>query len=266
MKEENIHQHKKYLTSQQYKSDINLNARIRLHKNFSTNPIGWMEWVANQIQINSSDIVLDIGCGPAGVWSKKLENKEDLHNLILTDLSFGMVGIAKKNIGYHQSYATINAMNLPFQSNSLDVIVANHMMYHVPNVPQSLKDIYRVLKPGGKLYTSTNGENHLFEMMEIMYKFINTINFSRFMHGFSAENGGEKLGKVFESVKMTPHPNQLIVPNSQPIVDYINSMISEEESLILVENGFQSHLDSLIYDNGPFHITKNSVLFEATKY
>lgn len=39
--------------------------------------------------------------------------------------------------------------NLPFADNSFDVILCNHVLEHIPNDTMALKELYRVLKPGG---------------------------------------------------------------------------------------------------------------------
>lgn len=39
--------------------------------------------------------------------------------------------------------------NLPFADNSFDVILCNHVLEHIPNDTKALKELYRVLKPGG---------------------------------------------------------------------------------------------------------------------
>lgn len=39
--------------------------------------------------------------------------------------------------------------NLPFKDDSFDVILCNHVLEHIPNDIQAIKELYRVLKPGG---------------------------------------------------------------------------------------------------------------------
>src|SRR6056297_890629 len=39
--------------------------------------------------------------------------------------------------------------NLPFKDDSFDVILCNHVLEHIPNDTQAIKELYRVLKPGG---------------------------------------------------------------------------------------------------------------------
>ncbi|MEQ5792592.1 methyltransferase domain-containing protein [Muricauda sp. NFXS6] len=39
--------------------------------------------------------------------------------------------------------------NLPFQDNSFDVILCNHVLEHIPNDTKAMQELYRVMKPGG---------------------------------------------------------------------------------------------------------------------
>jgi len=61
-----------------------------------------------------------------------------------------------KNINYtttdlNSPLADIKAdiCNLPFPDNSYDVILCNHVLEHIPNDTLAMKELYRVLKPGG---------------------------------------------------------------------------------------------------------------------
>ncbi len=61
-----------------------------------------------------------------------------------------------KNINYtttdlNSPLADVKAdiCNLPFPDNSYDVILCNHVLEHIPNDTMAMKELYRVLKPGG---------------------------------------------------------------------------------------------------------------------
>src|SRR3954471_22317619 len=124
---------REYLLHNQYQSDANLNARIRLHKLFSVNPQPWQEWVFEQMELAPGARVLELGCGPGTLW---LENAGRLPNglrLVLTDFSAGMLAATRRNLAALPGvvYAVGDANAIPFAGGSFDVVVANHMLYYV---------------------------------------------------------------------------------------------------------------------------------------
>ena len=44
---------------------------------------------------------------------------------------------------------TANLMNMPFESNAFDVVICSHVLEHVPDDFQAMRELQRVLKPGG---------------------------------------------------------------------------------------------------------------------
>jgi len=62
------------------------------------------------------------------------------------------------------TFAVVDAQAIPYPDAHFDAIIANHMLYHVPDRPKALAEIRRALKPGGHFYASTLGANHLREM------------------------------------------------------------------------------------------------------
>jgi ubiquinone/menaquinone biosynthesis C-methylase UbiE len=56
----------------------------------------------------------------------------------------------------------VQALDLP--DAAFDAVVANWMLYHVPDRPRALAEIRRVLRPGGTLFSATNGDAHVREI------------------------------------------------------------------------------------------------------
>ncbi len=56
---------------------------------------------------------------------------------------------------------------LPFPEGSFDAVIANHMLFHVPNLELGLAEIHRVLGRGGVLIAATNGPEHLLELRQL---------------------------------------------------------------------------------------------------
>jgi SAM-dependent methyltransferase len=90
-----------------------------------------------------------------------------------------------------------DVQELPFSDGEFDVAVANHMLYHVPDVDRGLAELARVLRPGGRLVASTNSVHSLREMWELVGRDLDE-RWSLFMR----ETGEEILRRHFPHVRM----------------------------------------------------------------
>jgi ubiquinone/menaquinone biosynthesis C-methylase UbiE len=258
----------------QYKNADRLKARIQLHQSFSSNPYGWFRWVFDQFDVSSRLRLLEIGCGSGALW---LENKGRIPptwQVTLSDFSAGMVKESKHNLDEFSkqiTYEVSDGVLVPFTNQAFDAVIANHMLYHINDRQKALAEISRVLKPGGILYASTIGENHLRELSQIMaslhlsylYYYSPALNPS----GFTLENGIHQLNPWFDSIDIHLYPDALVITESEPLVGYILSMLSDaeidsnkDEILNLAE-----HIDRKIKQQGSVFIQKSSGIFIGRK-
>ena len=138
---------------QQYRTDANLNARIDLHRRFTANSYPWHRWVFDHLAPPAAACVLELGCGPGDLWRENADRIPAGWDNTLTDFSEGMVAAAQRNlaeIGRVFAFRQADAQDLPFEAAAFDTVIANHMLYHVPD-RRALAEIRRVLKPGGVL-------------------------------------------------------------------------------------------------------------------
>ncbi len=85
---------------------------------------------------------------------------KQLHKLTTVDANPGMSRIAAKRIQANSiavEHHVLNGENLPFASASFDSVVSTWTLCSIANVEQALQEIYRVLKPGGKLFFIEHG-------------------------------------------------------------------------------------------------------------
>jgi len=104
--------------------------------------------------------VLEIGCG-TGILSTHLVSHTD--HYVLTDISFSLLQKAREKIkGAHVSSLVIDGENPCFTA-SFDVIVSNLVLHWFQDPKSALIRLAACLKPGGKLYLSTLGNNTFHE-------------------------------------------------------------------------------------------------------
>ncbi|HEY9698796.1 MAG TPA: class I SAM-dependent methyltransferase [Trichocoleus sp.] len=94
-------------------------------------------------------LLLDLGCG-AGENSVYFASKGA--NCIATDYSPGMVETALKlaqTNGVEVEGRVINAMAIDFPDQTFDIVYAANLLHHLPNPKLAIREMHRVLKPGG---------------------------------------------------------------------------------------------------------------------
>ena len=258
-----------YLKDDQYKDSTNLDARFAIHKHFSTNPYGWMTWVFDHyLKLPEDAKILEVGCGPGYLWKENAHRIPAGWRVTLSDLSAGMVDAAWRNLvvtGRTFQFKEIDAETIPFDDESFDAVIANHMLYHVPDRPQAIGEIARVLKPGGRLFATTVGEHHLEELHEWLQYVHLDKSFAEFSRAFTLENGLAQLQPFFSQVTMTRYEDDLNVTEVEPIMAYIRSSVRAASLSEAAIREIQVDLEQELKDKGAIFIRKDSGLFEAVK-
>ena len=258
-----------YLKTDQYRDSSNLDARVEIHRRFSTNSYGWMNWVFDHIlalPVNAK--ILELGCGPAYLWKENVSRIPSAWDITLSDLSSGMLDSAWRNLvvtGRAYNFKEIDAQSIPFEDETFDVVIANHMLYHVPDKAKALTEIKRVLKTGGRFFATTVGDNHLKEITDWFRQIHKSEVWDSFANLFTLENGLAQLQPVFPNVTLSRYEDSLHVTELEPLVAYFRSGVragelSDEEFAKL-----QVDLEKELKEKGRIFITKDSGLFEAVK-
>ena len=258
-----------YLKTDQYKDSSNLDARVEIHKRFSTNPYGWFNWVFDTLlKLPANAKILELGSGPAYLWKECSDRIPTGWDITLSDLSSGMVDAAWRNLVVTRrnfKFKEIDAQSIPFEDETFDAVIANFMLYHVPDRPKAIAEIKRVLKPGGHLIAATVGDHHLQEMMEVLRKVHISKTWESYANPFTLESGLEQLKPFFPNVTMSRYKDNLHVTEIEPMMAYVRSSLRaadlSEDELAKVRVDLENDLK----EKGKIFITKDSGLFEAVK-
>ncbi len=127
--------------------------------------------------INSKSILLNIGCGHS-ILLKDIYQKTKENYGIEPDVN----SIQKNQImqDIKQGYAH----DLPFADNYFDIVVSTWVLEHIDQAQESMNEIYRVLKPGGKFIFLTPNKNNYVVMMirlipDCLHDFLNRKLYNR---------------------------------------------------------------------------------------
>jgi SAM-dependent methyltransferase len=135
-----------------------------------------------------------------------------------------------------------DVQDLPFRDGVFDCVLAAWMLYHVPDLNRALREIRRVLRPGGRLVATTNSERTMPELWELFDSWLAST--------FSAENAEGVLLRHFTIVERRDVRGTVTFPDREAVHGYVSSLVTK------------AHLaDSLPSFDGPLSVSRHAVVF-----
>jgi SAM-dependent methyltransferase len=259
--------------AEQYKTPGNLSARIDLHERFGVEEQPWSHWVFDQIDDAPAPetrsvvrSILEVGCGTGKLWQENLDRIAPDWEITLSDQSAGMLAQAQQMLAHRGvpfRFAQLDVQSAPFAAAHFDTVIANHMLYHVPDLSVALAEIGRVLKPNGILLAATNGQQHMIELHELVQRFAADPPERMWRVGFALENGADLLAPFFTQIEMRRYPSSLLVTEAAPLAAYVFSAgrLPPDQQVAFthfVEQELQAH-------DGALRIQRDAGLFRARK-
>ncbi|MCC6381052.1 MAG: class I SAM-dependent methyltransferase [Dehalococcoidia bacterium] len=144
----------------QYGDSERLRIRIEAHRRYSELPTDWYPLFAERLVAAPGVTVADVGCGPGNIQPALCAAGARVAGV---DRSAGMVREAlaqARRDGLPVQVLQADAQALPFPDGQFDGALAAHMLYHVPDIARALRELRRVVKPGGHVLISTNASDH----------------------------------------------------------------------------------------------------------
>ncbi len=244
----------------QYKTSDNLNTRISIHEKYSTNKQPFGDWIVSHYNIAPGMKILELGCGTGDMWVKHLDLLSSGTELTLTDFSAGMLETAKAKLPAlpNIAYQVIDIQNIPYPDDSFDIVIANMMLYHVPDLRRGLSEVRRVLKPGGKFYCATFGQHGIHEYVA---ELLRDLGVSGHVSGtFTLQNGGGSLKQHFDTVTRCDREDGLAITDIRDFADYIRSLSALSNAESVPRETLLKLLESRV-ENGILFVPKEYGMF-----
>ena len=259
-----------YLLHERYKDATSFSLCLQAIKPLQTSKIDWYHWIFEHIRKAPGCRVLELGCGPGDLWRENAEAIPPDWEVTLSDFSAGMLKGAQenlKNINHTFAFQVIDAQAIPFATASFDRVIADNMLYHVPDRPRAIAEISRVLKPGGYAYAATFSQ-HAFAELEPLLRGCSMSTWSdilSFTNNFCLENGREQLAPHFSRINQYNLKNTLVVKSAEPMLAMMRTSTPraeyDEAQFERLRDLFQRELArkrsmSINFDMGLFEATK----------
>lgn len=207
--------------------------RINIHDQFGGKDID--KWMLELLQLKPGMKFLDVACG-AGKQCISFYNQLDGKcEIIGGDVSPDLLEKAKQESaakGYDIKYQPLDFnKRFPFDDNQFDQLSCCFAIYYSEDIPFTIREMHRVLKPGGRLFTT----GPMPENKQVFYDIIKqaTSKIIPPMPG-SSRYGSEILGAMrdtFSKVDVNIFENPLTFKTAEPFLEYTRASLSEDRKL-----------------------------------
>ena len=131
----------------------------------------WKKNLLNMMNPSANQKLIDVACGTGDIAKIYLKSIGKNAEITCVDPNKGMINIAKKKLLKYKNlkWFISSAENLPVLSNSFDFYTISFGLRNTKNINKSLKEAYRVLKPGGRFLClefskiQNSNSNYLYE-------------------------------------------------------------------------------------------------------
>ena len=245
---------------EQYASPDRLNTRISIHARYSVNKQGFGSWILSHYRLWPGMSVLELGCGTGDMWRGQGELIGGCGRFVLSDFSVGMLEQAQETLRGLDGieYRVIDIRDIPFADRSFDAVMANMMLYHVPDRKKALREVRRVLKEDGTFYCATYGERGM--MAYICGLFAEYGVHPPTGGAFTLQNGESQLRTVFPDIRRLLYRDALAVTDVEDMAEYIASLTGMSELRRLPKDVIRSVLRENMRD-GVLHVPKEYGMF-----
>ena len=249
----------------QYQSATNISARIRLHRDYSSNAYGWFPWVYDQCRIRDGLQVLELGCGDGTLWKENISRLPAQTHILLSDISEGMLRDARRSLSQEDprfSFQVFGCEKIPCADRSFDRVIANHVLFYCEDLPAVFSEVRRVLGEDGLFLCSTYGSRHMQEISDLVRRFDSRIVLSaeKLYDRFGLENGRELLSPYFSDVQLLRYEDSIELDRAEPLIEYILSCHGNQNQYLLDRyKDFRVFVEK--QTAGGFHITKDAGVF-----
>jgi len=220
-----------------------LQTRINIHDAFGARDID--QWMLSVLPLHQNMEILDVGCGAGKQCFSYLAHLNGKANITGGDISEALLQKAEeenKKLGDRITFQNLD-FNQPFSfsSDTFDLVSCSFAIYYAEDIPFTIAEMHRVLKPGGFLFTT----GPMPENKKMFYDLIREATGKDIppMPGSSryAFEILETIQNLFSSVSLHVFENPLTFPAIDPFLAYTRASLSEDR--LLWNSFFQTKTD-----------------------
>jgi ubiquinone/menaquinone biosynthesis C-methylase UbiE len=207
--------------------------RINIHDVYGARDID--KWMLEVLPLEKEMKILDVGCGSGKQCFSYLAHLSGKAEIIGGDVSEDLMAKAEeenKKLGQRVSFQELDFnKEFPFEKNSFDLVSCSFAIYYAEDIPFTIAQMHRVLKPGGYLFTT----GPMPENKQMFYDIISEATGKDIppMPGSSryAFEILDTIKEQFSEVDLLVFENPLTFPTAEPFLAYTRASLSEDRRL-----------------------------------
>jgi ubiquinone/menaquinone biosynthesis C-methylase UbiE len=231
--------------AEQYSDSQRLGIRQETHRLYSENPVSFLEWATERLDIRPGMTVVDVGSG-RGIYHA-LFRRRGAH-VVGIDRSIGMA----REAGAGCVSIVGDAQSLPLADAMCDRAVCNHVLYHVPDQKLAMRELRRIVRPGGRVMIATNGARNnerMYEIARLAASDLGRTSTITRASPFRLEDV-DRVRESFANVTVSIFENAFRFPKAEPALRYWRSMREDPE----LEAAMRGRIDEIIRAEGTFRV------------
>lgn len=250
-----------YGTTEDYKE------RSTAWDKYQNSKISVVDKALENLDFTRDKLVLDAGCGLGRFSLKAAEKSTKNSRIIAFDISEEMVkhvSIEATKLNLSNVQTVLGSLDsLPFDENYFDEIYCNLVLYHIEDINRALSELYRVLKPSGKILFLVPEYRWLKEIIEWQDRALLRIGYShnhRFLEAtgtdrFCRDNASNFIEKYFGIEKSISHNGSMTFPSSTDLIEYYSHSMRFKNVISDIDGPsidvLKKHVESLVKEDYP---------------
>jgi ubiquinone/menaquinone biosynthesis C-methylase UbiE len=259
--------------AEQYGDAERLRTRLETHARYSENRGHFYDFLLGHLEARPDLVLLDVGCGP-GAQHPRLRLQR-MHILGL-DRSPGMLAEARAQADAGRLDVRLcrgDAERIPLRDASVQRVMANHMLYHVPDTRGALREMRRVLAPGGRIVLATNAADNGRRLIELHNALAAQLGYGVTPTLYDRFSLGHLplVQEVFPTAKLKMRNDAFVFPDAPAAVRYYASALLDHVEPRPADDSHRRELlqrivpeiQKIIDAEGVFRVPKNAGCFVA---
>lgn len=210
-----------------------LKARIDIHNKYGGRNID--EWMLETLALNKGMKFLDVGCGAGKQcfsYYKELDGDCDITG---GDVNKELLSQARKENEKYGNSVKFMDLNFnerfPFEDNQFDLVSCCFAIYYAEDMPFTIREMHRVLKPGGRLFTT----GPMPQNKQLFYDVIKDATDKPIppMPGSSRYSTGilTAIEETFSQSEVKIFENPLTFDSVEPFIEYTRASLNEDRKI-----------------------------------